>query len=175
MNKGNFTAFRGLFQDLYPDLIKVALFYVHDLPAAEDITQEVFVKLWEKQEDIHKIENIKGYLQYAIKNRSLNYLEHLQVVDKYQQEYLKQAKEDEQNPDDYLQLVQRLLNQLPEKRKVVLELSVVEAKSYQEIARQLDISVNTVKDHIKKAYAFLREEGRKEIPNYILYIAFGKI
>lgn len=170
MHGSNLTSFRLLFQDLYPDLVKVALFYVHDLATAEDITQEVFAKMWEKQGDFEKIENVKGYLQYAIKNQSLNYLEHLQVVDKYQQEYLKQAREDEDTPEEYLNLIQRLLTQLPEKRKAVLELSVVESKSYQEIAQELDISINTVKDHIKKAYAFLREKAHAEVSNYILYV-----
>lgn len=174
MHGSSLTSFRLLFQDLYPGLVKIALFYVHDLAAAEDITQEVFTKLWEKQADVDKIENVKGYLQYAIKNRSLNYLEHLQVVDKYQQDYFKQLKEDDQTPDDYLNLVQRLVNQLPPKRKMILELSVVESKSYQEIADQLDISLNTVKDHIKKAYAYLREEAHKEVPNYILYFLLTK-
>lgn len=174
MNRSHVSSFKTLFRELYPDMVKVALFYVHDLPVAEDITQEIFAKLWEKQTELHKIDNLKGYLQYAIKNRSLNYLEHLQVIDKYQQDYINQMREEEQEPDDYLGLVQRLVDQLPPKRKQVLELSIVESKSYQEIAEQLDISLNTVKDHIKKAYAFLREEARKEIPNYILYFVFTK-
>lgn len=169
MKQSNAIPFRTLFQELYPEMVKIALFYVRDLPTAEDITQEIFTKLWEKQADIGKIENLKGYLQYSIKNRCLNHLDHLQVVDKYQQEYIKQAEEDEQAPDEYIQLVQHLLEQLPPKRKMILELSVVESKSYQEISQQLDISINTVKDHIKKAYAFLREKAHKEVPNYILY------
>lgn len=169
MKQSNAIPFKTLFQELYPDMVKIALFYVRDLPTAEDITQEIFTKLWEKQTDISKIENLKGYLQYSIKNRCLNHLDHLQVVDKYQQEYIKQAEEDEQSPDEYIQLVQHLLEQLPPKRKMILELSIVESKSYQEISQQLDISINTVKDHIKKAYAFLREKAHKEVPNYILY------
>lgn len=169
MNSSNLTTFRTLFQELYPDMVKIALFYVHDIPTAEDITQEIFTKLWEKRKQLDTINNIRGYLQYAIKNRCLNYLEHLQIVDKYQQEYLKQTDDEQQSIEEHIQLVQRLLEQLPTKRKMILELSVVESKSYQEIAKQLDISVNTVKDHIKKAYAFLREEAQKEISHYILY------
>ena len=153
-------------------MVKAARFYVRDQAVAEDIVQDTFAKLWENFDQTKRIENIKGYLQYTIRNRSLNHLEHLQVVDKYQQDYLKQLQEDEHTPDDFLKLVQNLVNQLPPKRKQILEMSIVESKSYQEIAAQLDISLNTVKDHIKKAYAFLREEAHKQIPHYILFLAF---
>lgn len=174
MNKSSRTEFKSIFQELYPDLVSTALFYVHDLPTAEDITQEIFAKLWEKQATLSTIDNLKGYLQYAVKNKCLNHLEHQQVVDKYQQEYLYQTREDNFQTDEYIRLIQQLLEQLPPKRKQILELSVVESKSYQEIAVQLDISVNTVKDHIKKAYAFLREKAQTEVSSYILYLAICK-
>jgi len=64
------------------------------------------------------------------------------------------------------------LDKLPEKRRRVLEMSVWESKSYAEIADTLAISLNTVKDHIKKAYAFLRDEIHKEISSSVLFFAF---
>lgn len=164
-------SFKKIFDELYPDMLRLAIFYVSDAAAAEDITQETFAKLWEKRKDLGEIENLKGYLQYSIKNRSLNYIEHLQVIDKYQKDYLKQATEEE-NPEEFIQDINKLLDKLPEKRKTVLELSIVEAMTYQQIADRLDISVNTVKDHIKKAYAFLRKEISLDVPEYILYLAF---
>lgn len=174
MKQTAILSFQRDFEKLYPDMVKVALFYVHDTAVAEDITQEAFTKLWENYGKTHQIENLKGYLQYTIKNRCLNYLSHLQVVDKYQQEYLKQAAENEESPEEYIQLVRTLLDKLPPKRKLILEMSVIESKSYQEIAQEQDISLNTVKDHIKKAYAFLRQEMNKKISTYILYLALTK-
>ena len=174
MKQSAILSFKRDFEKLYPGMVKVALFYIHDEAVAEDITQEAFTKLWENYDKTDRIENLKGYLQYTIKNRCLNYLSHLQVVDKYQQEYLKQAAEDEESPEEYIQLVRTLLDKLPPKRKMILEMSVIESKSYQEIAQEQDISLNTVKDHIKKAYAFLRQEMNKEISTYILYLALTK-
>lgn len=174
MQQSAILSFKRDFEKLYPDMVKVALFYIHDKAVAEDITQEAFTKLWENYDKTDRIENLKGYLQYTIKNRCLNYLSHLQVVDKYQQEYLKQAEEDEESPEEYIQLVRTLLDKLPPKRKIILEMSIIESKSYQEIAQEQDISLNTVKDHIKKAYAFLRQEMNKEISTYILYLALTK-
>ena len=78
---------------------------------------------------------------------------------------------DDEDPEQFIEDVGKLLDKLPEKRKIVLELCVIESKSYAEIAELLGISLNTVKDHVKKAYAFLREELRKEVSYPILFFA----
>lgn len=171
MSLNDLTEFESLFERNYRTTVRVALFYIHDPAVAEDIAQEIFTKLWEKPEILKGIDNLSGYLKHAVKNRCLNYLEHLQVIDKYEREYLKQMDEEDSPTEEYIQLVQQLLEQLPPKRRQILELSVVESKSYQEIAAQLGISVNTVKDHIKKAYAFLREKANSDIPGYIFFFS----
>lgn len=170
MSSSNLTKFKILFQNHYSDLVKIALFYTHDLQTAEDITQEVFVRLWEKQENLKVIDNLKGYLAYAVKNRCLNHLEHQQVVDKYQQEYLHQNTE-EDSTEEYILRVQKSLEKLPPKRRQILEMSIVETKSYKEIADSQGISINTVKDHIKKAYAFLRQDIHQKAEDFILFFA----
>lgn len=170
MDQSNLTSFQAIFRDLYPGMVRTALFYIHDLPAAEDITQEVFAKLWEKRDKLKAIDNLKGYLSYAVKNQCLNYLEHQQVITKYQQDYLNQLA-NEDPADDYIQKVQTSLGKLPPKRRQILEMSIVEAKSYQQIADQEGISINTVKDHIKKAYAFLRKDIHQEMQDFVLFIA----
>ena len=170
MNISHLNSFKTIFQELYPDMVRIALFYVHDLPIAEDIAQEVFARLWEKQEKLNTIDHIKSYLTYAVKNRCLNYLEHQQVVNRYQQEYV-QSLTEEDSTEEFIQTVQTILTQLPEKRRKILEMSIVEGKSYQEIAEQESISINTVKDHIKKAYAFLRENIQQKVQDFILFFA----
>lgn len=85
---------------------------------------------------------------------------------------LQEISDDEEEPETFIEEVGNLLNKLPEKRRKVLEMSILESKSYAEIASSLKISLNTVKDHIKKAYAFLREEMRKDISSPILFCAF---
>ncbi len=90
---------------------------------------------------------------------------------KYQQEYLQELAEDNYT-EEFIQKVQISLEKLPPKRRLILEMSIVETKSYQEIADQEGISQNTVKDHIKKAYAFLRKDILRNVPDFILFIAF---
>ena len=136
----NLNSFKTLFQENYSEMVRIALFYVHDLAIAEDITQEVFTKLWEKREKLDTIDNLKGYISYAIKNGCLNYLEHQQVVNKYQQEYIQQIAEDD-STDEFIQKVQVSLTQLPPKRRKILELRVVDAKSSKKAYRSIPLKI----------------------------------
>lgn len=171
MNAEQYTHFKTIFQNYYTDLVKIALFYTHDVATAEDITQEIFTKLWEKRDKLETVDNLKGYLSFAVKNKCLNHLEHQQVINRYRQEYLQATSEDNQ-PDELIQKVQASLKKLPSKRRKILEMSIVESKSYQEIAIIQGISINTVKDHIKKAYVFLRQDIQRDIQDIILFFAF---
>ncbi len=167
--------FKELFRKYYPEAIQCALFYLQDLTLSEDVVQEVFTKLWEQHDRIQSIDNLHGYLLFSVKNGSLNYLKHQAVVDKYHEDYIYQAELEEPLPEEFFDTIRRLVDQLPPKRREVLEMSVVESKSYQEIADALDISINTVKDHLKKAYSFLRRNSQERISEYILYfILFSK-
>lgn len=172
---GDERVFKSLFDTSYVEMVERAVYYTDDLAVAEDIVQEVFVRLWEKREELTGIDNLQGYLFFSVKNKCINYLEHQQVVDKYKQHCLKQELFDEEHDAEALiDDVRKLLEKLPEKRRRVLEMSVLDSKSYAEISIALDISVNTVKDHIKKAYAFLREEARKSISYPVLFFAMRR-
>ncbi len=169
---GDEKIFKHLFDSSYVGMVQQAVYYTNDVDAAEDVVQEVFVRLWEKREELRGIQNIQGYLSFSVKNKCLNHIDHLQVVDKYRQQCLMQeVSETEENPEALIEEVGRLLEKLPEKRRKVLEMSVLDSKSYAEISGELGISLNTVKDHIKKAYAFLREEAQKSIAFPVLFFA----
>ena len=170
---GDEKVFKSLFDQSYIEMVQRAVYYTNDFAVAEDVVQEVFMRLWERREELRGVQNIRGYLFYSIRNKCLNFIEHQQVMDKYRQFcLLQEVQNDEEEPEVVIEKLERLLEKLPEKRKKVLEMSILDSKSYAEIASSLDISLNTVKDHIKKAYAFLREEMHKDISTSILFFAF---
>ena len=177
---GDEKEFKSLFDLLYVGMVQQATFYTNGSVVAEHVVQEIFVRLWEKRGVLKSVQNLEGYLLLSVKNRCLNYLEHQQVVDKYKQYCLLQEiqDDDDEDPEQFIEDIGKLLDKLPEKRKMVLELCVIESKSYAEIADLLGISLNTVKDHVKKAYAFLREELRREVSFPVLFFALyfkGKV
>ena len=174
MSSNHLLIFKELFLQSYTDMVRTALFYVHDTGIAEDIVEDIFVKLWEKRHCLTAISNTRSYLQNAVRNSCLNYLEHLHVEDKYQQKFLNETEDEQISSEDYIIRVRELLQELPPKRRRILELSAIESRTYQEIASEMDISINTVKDHIKKAYAFIRGKLDREIPAAILWFILKK-
>ena len=97
---GDAKEFKSLFDLLYVGMVQQATFYTNDFAVAEDVVQEVFVRLWEKRGELKSVQNLEGYLLLSVKNRCLNYLEHQQVVDKYKQYYLLQEiQDDDEDPE----------------------------------------------------------------------------
>lgn len=175
IRQGDVIAFRNLFENSYMELLHLAVYYVQDVEAAKDIVQELFVKLWEKKENLLLVSNEKGYLNSSIKNLSLNYLDHVKVVDRYCKKFVKEKNEEEETVEVSVELISKvreLLQKMPEKRRNVLELRVVKAKSYKEIADLQGIEIDTVKGHLKKAYAFLRANIHREDIYPILFLVF---
>ena len=97
---GDEKEFKSLFDWLYVGMVQQATFYTNDFAVAEDVVQEIFVRLWEKRGELKSVQNLEGYLLLSVKNRCLNYLEHQQVVDKYKQYcLLQEVQDDDEDPE----------------------------------------------------------------------------
>lgn len=169
-------SFKTLFDSLFDNLVKIGIYYLNDAAAAKDIVQDLFVRIWEKREELSHIDDYAAYLRRSIRNSCFDYISHYKVVEKYRQDYIKECLHEErlQAFENELCSVNNLLEKLPEKRREILKLNIVESYSYQQIAEELDVSVNTVKDHMKKAYAFLRTYSKKQINDMILCFALSR-
>lgn len=140
-------------------MVEYAYRMLVDQDAAEDLVQEIFIDLW-KNIQTRKIEiSVQGYLYTSVRNRCLNYLKSLEVTNKHyildisvsldQEEPFKIFDEEEQ--EKMHDMARSILARLPEKMQKIFKLKVVEGYSYAEIAKELDVSVNTVKTQLKRA------------------------
>jgi RNA polymerase sigma-70 factor (ECF subfamily) len=158
INKDDQLAFEALFKANYAPLVVYARRFLSDQDAAEDIVQAVFIKLWERRQEL-KIANPLAYLMRAVHNRCLNELKmsrHHLSLDSTLPFY---NEVDEPAPDEELiSKVQEVVSLLPEQRQRIFRMSRFEGLKYREIAAVLGLSIKTIEAQMGKALQFLREQ-----------------
>lgn len=161
----NLSKIEDLFREHYTFLCTVADNVVVDEDISKDIVQNFFLYCLDHISALD-ITSFKSYAFRAVKNAALSYKKRAKKVD-YNTELVQQkAKnehlvcENELEEHESLRNLElwKIIGQMPEKRRLVFLLSNKDGLKYTEIAAQLDISVNTVKTHIKLSYEFLRRE-----------------
>ena len=163
--------FEKIFKHFYNRLCSYAESFLGDPAEAEDIVCDFFVYFWENKQNLEISSSLSSYLFAAIRNRSLNYIKHLSVKDKYktiiQAHYSNGNQFDKSNNNsksdlDALQKkIDDTLQNLPNQCRRVFIMSRYEEKKYEEIAEELNISRNAVKKHIVKALAQMRKNLRE--------------
>nr|WP_185154620.1 RNA polymerase sigma-70 factor [Dysgonomonas sp. 511] len=164
-----------LFKTWYEPLCKYAYSMLKDQFEAEDVVQKVFLKLWDDRHNTNITTSVKSYLYMAVHNISLNRIKQLKIQQKHNQQFALEGQAE--HNEVYEGVVEKELDykiklaiaQLPPKCREVFELSRFEMLSYKEIARQLEISPNTVENQIAKALKLLRENLREFISVIVLY------
>ena len=133
---------------------------------AEDIVQELFYTVWKNRAELQLVWSVKSYLYGAVRNHSLQYLEHLQVRRRYHQKVVADEipeSDPYDSPQDileYKELQQRLdfaLEKMPERRRIIFRMSRFEGKKYEQIAKEMSVSIKTVEAEMSKAIKSLRK------------------
>ncbi|MGH7493700.1 MAG: RNA polymerase sigma-70 factor [bacterium] len=143
-------------------MFNFAHYKLRNVEAAEDIVQEVFIKLWENRHQIKAERSLKSYLYTITTNLALNYIRHTKVAIKFQRTLNEESflQESPQSSLEKKELHEKLLAALallPEKPRIVFMMSRMEQLSYREIAERLEISIKTVESHIGAALKALRK------------------
>jgi RNA polymerase sigma-70 factor (family 1) len=157
---GDKKAYRSLFIELYPVMCLFSKKIIQSYDDAEDIVQEVFIELWNQRQRFESIEQIKAFLYLSVKNRCLNFKKHLRVREKFIHTAMadtEQFFEEQILQTEVIQHIYNVINDLPEQRKQIIILSMEGLKN-NEIAKDMQVSVNTVKLQKKIAYRQLREK-----------------
>jgi RNA polymerase sigma-70 factor (ECF subfamily) len=170
---GDQTAFELLFRYYYPGLVVYATQFVYDRSEAEEIVQDLFVRLWRKHGNLFQTESLKNYFFSSVKNSSINYLRHKKIEDQTIQK-LKQLTTSHlvYDPDIYLatELQEKITHAivlLPEKCREVFIMSRFKGMDNREIAGEMQISKRTVETHISNALRILRSE-LKNYPAFLI-------
>ena len=158
------AAFERVFKIYYKSLHMQAFLLLRDEEEAEDQVQQLFLDLWNKQMYRNVQLSIKAYLHASLRNRCFNHLNKTQIKNRLQDEYAacehyEQTCENgfESSQEQPVQSsVLTVLDELPLQRHKAFSLVHLQDKKYQEAAKEMGISVNSLKTHIKLAVRFLR-------------------
>ena len=152
--------FDDLFRFNYRPLCLYALHYLQDADLAEDVVQESYTALWEKLQEGAHILNRKSYLYMMVRNRCLDHLRKKGIPTESLKPYDTYGIIDDDDAQERSQTEARLwtaIDSLPEKCREVFIMSKRDGLKYEEIAEELGLSVNTVRNQISKALKLIKE------------------
>jgi len=162
LKTGNRHSFTVLYNQYWSQVYNFSRLYLTSRDAAEEVVQEVFVKVWESREFIREDDNFKGLLFIITRNLIFNQSRKSFNEDFYkitmlaamEQSYDMEAEIDAKNLREY---IDQLIADLPPKRKLIFTMSRNENMSYKEIAEKLNISEKTVENQISSAIKYLKQ------------------
>lgn len=144
----------------------IAKGYLDNYEDAEGIVQNVFVKIWEKSENLSAVKNINNYLHTITKNACLDFLKHQKVKNNFsvyyqqkisiQKQFIKNEAASLIIETELQETIDNAIAALPEKCKKVFIKSRFEGLKHAEIAEKLQISKRTVDNHISVALQHMR-------------------
>jgi len=177
IKKGNKESLKILHDRYFHQMILYTLKSVHETGEVEELVSDCFIKLWENKKKIEIKESVKSYLFFVLRNSIVdNYRAKRIITESLEQEQVTDIADefyfDEQSR--YADLY-HTINKLPVQRKKILEMAVFDEMTYQEIADSLEISKNTVKTQIGRAYRFLKENLNSKSFLYFILISRNKI
>lgn len=160
-NRGDIRSFEKVFDKTYRNLCYFVNRYVNDDEIAEDIIQEMFIKLFEDKKQFTTYIALKVYLFRSARNSVLNFLK----KKKYETQLDTDSAEKIESDDSYLDMIteteivsqlNQAITQLPKKCQEIISMCV-SGLNNNEIAEELNVSVNTIKTQKKIGYKLLRE------------------
>ena len=160
---GDREAFSRLYQRYINNIYRFINSLCYSKEISEEITQELFVKLWENREHLKYVTSIKSYLYRSAKNLLLNHLQKKQAEQKSWILAKDNLYKEQSGADsdliykDYLKIAEAAIKLLPAKRKQIFELRLMEDLSLTEIAAQLSISKSVVKKQLYMGITFVRK------------------
>jgi len=160
---GDRKAFTELYSSYVNNVYRYIFLFTKSKEETEEIMQDVFVKIWEKREKLAEVESFKNYLFRAAKNKLISEVRHLQVRHRVLSEIKRsrvgvhETTNYEVDYKVYYQVVQKAIEKLPPKRKLIFRLNTENGLSHDEIADQLKVSKSFVKNQLYKAYDFVRQ------------------
>ncbi|PUV23696.1 MULTISPECIES: RNA polymerase sigma-70 factor [Sphingobacterium] len=170
-------AFETIYKAYFRKLYTLSFRYLRDEAIAEELTNDVFMMLWENAGKLAINQSLGAYLSRSVINLSLTHLKKNQRLKDHNQNYLKDLNPaDDSDQTDHatlyeskLLMIESILKELPPQCRKIVLMSKYDKMKQQEIADQLGISIKTVKNHLTIAYDKIRVALAKR-EAYVLFL-----
>ena len=164
----NRISFQKLFYQFHDQLFRFVVYRVQDADIAKDITQETFLRIWEKRESLQPEKSFFSLLARISTNLCYDHFRYTEVRLRNKDRIPKFGKSHFDNPEEVVQakaieeIIRKLVNEkLPQRCRVIFILSRIEGFSNQEISTKLSLSIRTVENQIYRALKILKKHMKK--------------
>jgi RNA polymerase sigma-70 factor (ECF subfamily) len=157
-----FTLLSGLYRD---KLLRFVFRKTDSIEESKDIVQNVFMKIWIERENIDEQKNLNGYIFKIARNSMIDYFRKFSKEKFPVSDIIIVTKETPENIFLYKEkqlILQEAINQLPSQQKRICQLHYKQGEQLSDIAKEMNISLSTVQNHVNKAFKNIREYFAKE-------------
>jgi RNA polymerase sigma-70 factor (family 1) len=174
-------AFQLLFDRYRDKVYRIAMMYVKSASVAEDIVQDVFLKIWFQRKNLQNVSCLESWIYTLTKNFTINSLKKIAHEWKARSGWKNEMAMVDDTTDhkvrgaEYQQLLHDAVKELPEQQQKVYRMGKEYGMSYEEIGKSLSISTFTVKTHMARALAAIRQHLQQYGNEYLFVFLIGKI
>jgi RNA polymerase sigma-70 factor (family 1) len=175
LQKGDVNSFDLLYDRYSGKIYSFGFKYLRSSEEAEELVQSVFLRLWENYRILKKELSFKSYLFSIAYNdicklfRKRNYQKKFIEETMNKESLFSTGTEDGINYDSLLEQVQKIVDKLPEKQRIIFIKSRMEGKSTKEIANEIHLSPGTIDNYISEALKFIRHHIKEEYIGVLLF------
>ncbi|MCD0487568.1 RNA polymerase sigma-70 factor [Pedobacter sp. MC2016-14] len=174
---GDRKAFSSLYQQHLSELYNYIYLFTKSRESSEEIVQDIFVKIWEKKENLQYITSFKPYLFKSAKNLLLDEIRRNAVKAKAINALKPDSEDSNERTDEpliykqHMKIAEEAIAMLPEKRRAIFLMRTREELSLDEIAAKLNISKSVVKKQLYAGISFVRQYmHRNEILSFFMLL-----
>jgi RNA polymerase sigma-70 factor (ECF subfamily) len=147
-------------------LLRFATLFLKDEDEAKDVVQDVFLKLWQKRDELEKVDNIEAFTMRMTRNRCLDVIRASKTIpiNAETDRKMKEESVDVHSQFEFIESasqIKNLINQLPDLQRTVMYLRDIEQLSYDEIAESTELQLNAIRVNLSRARKKVRDEFLK--------------
>lgn len=180
LQEGDKEAFTNLYYAYKDKLFGFAMSITNSSTKAEDIVQDVFLKIWKNRSSIAEVENINAFIFRVAQNQIIDELRKFakEQLTFSSADYIINKEDGDANPIEDLmkkevrEKIEEAINLLPPQQKRIYTLHNDKGYKYEEIASELNLSVSTIRNHMSQAINNIRKQLLYNYPNLFIYWIF---